>query len=366
MEKTRKMIREIMEEAFGVSDVVDDLAKLVTKEIVDELLYRKQKNMTNFQVQAPIIALYVPEDISRRLPIGQISIRIENSINDIGSSKIIDGKYITNETRSRILNNKTFFDIKLELRMEWDFVTDISGELRSFFEHELHHVFDHITRIDKSSKTNSFNLVYRRTQNTAFEIVRNNPSLLEFLTNFYLSIPQEVNARIQEAFSDIEKHLELNDKELMLKLHQTRAVKNAASMINYDKSEVLKLPKDILIQFINIFNKEMRHSLIVNGFEGKDFNFIHTNIKDFFSYWENRINYSGDKLFRKITRMVSHKKNMNETTLLFNMDRDMLNEVLWYKPCNENNLLHEVQYSISGIDTEEDKIWNSLLFDNNF
>jgi hypothetical protein len=360
----RQIVKQVINENFGVWEVANNIAKWLAPNIIKRLQFDKENNYIDFSTDTDTITTLIPEQFRAESGIWQINTIVSNLVYKSGDAKVVEAVFLKSKTRSNTIHNRVLNNITIELKLNWDFKTDINTVIYSALSHEFHHILDFMTKRKKESKTNSFNFVYNYSMTKMpDDLLNNHPELLDFLHHFYLSIPQEVNAKVHEAFAFIDTHLDLSESELMDILSETQPLQDIKSMNNYNINDVLLLSPNILIEFINLFNQNIKAGLNRSGFKDQYFNFVHQNTKDFFSYWKKRINYEGDKAFRKITKMVAKKKELNEISMLYDMDRTLLNEILPYKLFEfDFKRVKDIGYDVDRDETQEDILWNSLMF----
>jgi hypothetical protein len=92
-------------------------------------------------------------------------------------------------------------------------------------------------------------------------------------------------------------------------------------MMSYNVNEIKQIDKDVLKTFIGIFNSNIKMFSTDNKIKSPN------DTNSFFEYWGEIINSSGDKLFRKIIKLVADKYNLHEGVLITEMDETLLYKI---------------------------------------
>lgn len=339
MEQIRKIIQKVLKESFGVHEPTDELAIWLPEHLIANMNYYHEKGTINFVDDFVKLQFNPPNEIIKKTLINQIKVNI-NISNQGNLNSIISGKFETNETKRVVSNNMFVYNIEIKINFNWDFETDISALLISFFEHELHHAFTHIIKLNKKSRTKYLNRVASMPVYGLDKMEENNPAIKDFMEHFYLALPEEVNARVQEAYSDIQEHKNKPTEDLMKELYKKRAMLDAKAMLNYKSHQILSLPTEVLDNFINQFNANVKLAIQqINNKAIKDKEPLYSNNsikypktepKAFFEFWRKRINREGDKLFYKIIKMTGSAKNLENENIeaMFSIDPDLLTETI--------------------------------------
>ena len=205
----------------------------------------------------------------------------------------INGTFLSHKTK--LTNNK--YDITINFNLENDLKqNNLKIKIKSVIAHELNHAFVYIKKINKHSKSQTYNKSIKQ-----ISFYTNNPILKEFNKMFYLTLDEEVQARVQETKIVLQNLPKTNYKETLENLLAYQPINDARKMINYKTDKILTLDKNILKQFVLDFNKSANTNFKLNSF---------------FPYWENKINLGGKKLFIKISKLVADKYNVNDEDIL--------------------------------------------------
>lgn len=339
----RQQIKNILEESFGVHEPTDKLSMWLSKALIDNLNYHHEHNTLNFTNNNVTLTFTPPKKLIEETLINLIQVKI-NIPNNIQNS-INGGNFDAKQTKQRVVDNLFVYDINININLNWDYRTDISTLLTSFFEHELHHASIYIIKQQKASKTKHLNMIKNMPIYGIYKQVEKNPALRDFMNHFYLALPEEINARVQEAYSDIKKYKNQPSAILNKNLYKTRAFGDANKMIQFNSREVLSLPKEVLENFINEFNANMKAAInLINLQANKDgeqeyaeqntLKYPKTDITAFFEFWRKRINKEGYKLFHKLIKMAGSAKNLNEIEIrcIPYIDSLLLEEMIGFVP----------------------------------
>jgi len=310
----KKEVDDILESA-GKQDDIYNLSSNITKELINDLHSYIEKHKTKMYDGEPwefTIPARPTEELKQNTLIQQIIVNVDYTHSDENK---ITGKL----ERIKLLDNG-FYKVKLKININInDDIDKHFNQVEHWLSHELHHAFRDIKIINKNSKSNRLNWVKNRTSFLTKDFLPEHPSLKEFVIMFYLSLPQEVEARQQETASQLKNYTSENPNKTYEYLMQFQPINDARQMINYSTDEVLKIDKNILRQFVDIFN---------NNLKEKGLNtWIKKDINDFFNYWKKRIVEAGDVLSKKIDRMISDKHlYKNESELFDHTDLSILSE----------------------------------------
>lgn len=301
------LTRRIVTEKVGVVLGIDELADSVTGTFLSTVTHLINNN--EFNIENTIrIPINVPNNLLDDTFIGRVTVRA--NFTRIGEGVNIGGNFTPSSIEKYTIGNAFFHDIIINLNLEWDFNTDIQKNLSSFFAHELHHAYDKIKRFGIRSKSNAFNGVKNLIRGVIPEIINNNPVLDYFLECFYLSIPEEVNARVHEVYNVIKSHRNDNYEDLMVIVNETRTMKDAEKMRFYNANQIMNIPINILEEFVFQFNETLEMSLLSLGFRKNDIKYF-KEPRYFFRYWQDKINDSGENLRFKTLKVAGSLKELN-------------------------------------------------------
>ena len=133
-------------------------------------------------------------------------------------------------------------------------ISTIRPEISKVVAHELHHAFRDIKLKGKQSKAYVYNFA-RSLMGLGFgDVLKDNPQLKEFMFMFYLGLPQEITARVQETASEL-KNINTNDtNDVIQALLRYQPLNDAKKMINYEPKIIETINYDILKIFVFQFN----------------------------------------------------------------------------------------------------------------
>ncbi len=317
-EKIRKIIKEVINNVLESGHKQDDIYNIssgITENIVNDLHNYIEKYKSRMYDGAPwtfTIPEKPTEDLKKNTLIQQIIV----DVNYTHSNKNkISGKL----KRIKLFDNGNYrVNLELNININND-IDNYFNQVEGWISHELHHAFREIKTISKNSKANRLNWAKNKTVKLTTDFLQDYPSLKEFVDMFYCSLPQEVEARAQETATQLKYDKSKNPDETYQYLMQFQPIVDARMMLNYSIDEVLKIDKNILEQFVNIFNDNLKEKGL-NTWAKKDVNV-------FFEYWEKRIIEAGRCLKKEINRMVSDKHlYKNESELFDNVDWDIISE----------------------------------------
>lgn len=312
MGQIRKMVRELIIEAYGIWPEVDMLADFMSKIVIYNILHYEN---INFAATAQL-TITVPEEIREALKIRTVFVHVNNSYDANNIKNIKGGQFETNRTQLIYNNyNEREFDIHISLNLNWNEEADIKKELSSFFAHELHHAYTHIIRLNKKSKTTIYNDIKNSARINTQDLCRDNPPLKEFMDCFYLALPEEINARVQETYNLIKTQHVKSTEEKINALKNTRPWEDAEKLSNYNVNDLLKLHDNVLDEFVRRVHQSKDTVLF---FAKKDTNSIKfpTNARSFFNYWAKKFNRAGQELAFKLFKNTGALLEIHEGTVM--------------------------------------------------
>jgi len=167
-------------------------------------------------------------------------------------------------------------------------------ELDSFLNHELHHFYDFYKREGKETKTKGFIKVRNK-----LKLYNDNPITNKFYTMIYLSLDEEINARVQELYSDLKNGYDLKE---------TKSYNECMMLLDYNINELNELEnKEQIMERINELSKEINVDLYFNNFE------------KFKNYFENRFKNKGKKLLKKLLKISATYNQIEESLFEYSL-----------------------------------------------
>jgi hypothetical protein len=310
----RKEVDEIVESA-GKQDDLHNSTERITNIIV-EFLSKHIEAYKNDLFDGYAWEFAIPEIPTKEIQEKTLIGRIKTSVEYIHSQENrIGGAF----KRVKLMDDGFYFvflEIKININ---DNIEGHFNEIEYWVSHELHHAFRTIKTINKKSKANRLNAVKNKIPNLTADFLNKNPSLKEFVEMIYLSLPQEVDARKQEVATQLKYDKSTSPNQTYEYLMQFQPIVDARKMLNYSTEGVLKVDKDILRRFIDIFNASLKEKEL-NTWEKKDMGI-------FFEFWRKRIISAGGELKRDIDRKISDKYLYKSVSELFDYaDLDIIDE----------------------------------------
>jgi hypothetical protein len=306
--KLRRLIVEVLGVQFEILKITDILSKKVFEKIIQ---YKdKISDGETYELNVDEI---LEKELSNETKIRTIKSKIDFTYN---SNFKISGQFKSSKIK---LNSDNSYDVSIDIQLFTDNLDDLEQNLKSVISHELNHAFVYLKKLYKKNKTQVLNKVKNKTSIDLELSNFKNKELKDFLKMFYLSLPEEVNARVQQTASEL-KSLNTKDySETMQELKKFNPLKDVEILKRYNINDILNLEPEILKDFIIIFNKN------INLFQDEDLENkikIIEEPKQFFKYWNRYIINAGEKLFRKIVRLVAMKHGEDENKIL--------SEILFY------------------------------------
>lgn len=313
--KIKKIIREIAHKQLQVFESSKELSKMAISFLKEELGKYGILNKKNGSWVLGKTFIVNEGEFSKETKIGSINIKYDFGFSN---ENYVSGVFSTSKTYL-MENGKYFIEINLKVKIKNDFNDDITNKTESVLSHELHHAFVYLKKINKYSNSSNLNRVKNNVAKTYGHLIKNSLPLKEFVKMVYLSLPEEMSARVQETATNL-KYIESKDiNEILGYLRKFQPISDATRMRKYkfDKKDVEKTK---LNEFINLFNEELGKGNLKHLVKKGD---------GFLSFWENKINENGEKLFRKILRLCYEKTGLNEKKDHFEKINESLTEVFW-------------------------------------
>ena len=340
MDIIRQLVRKIINEVMGVSSPVDEMAEWLAGFFYKNLYFYNE----NGQLKNNMLYTFVftpPDNIKTNFPVNAFHISVAITKSD---EIKVDGSFKTDKTKHYIVGNRIEFDAYLELKLSWDFENNITQIIFQYLSHELSHIYKHIKIHEKKAKSAAYNSAYKLASLGVLDLIDKNPAIKEFLHVFYLALPEEVNARVQEAYAEIKKHKGKTPQEIIDILYKTKAMSDAKTMLNYKSNNLLSLQKDILYRLMEALSNQINIELSSNELTTGFLNYPKEDINPFFEHWRKKINSEGNNLFRKITKTISLITENDEINMLFyKIDADLLEEIFGYD-IHTTNIFERIDY----------------------
>jgi hypothetical protein len=310
--KIRKIIKYILNEATGKQMTVHDSIPVLIENLLNNINGQKYNVFDGEIYDLTSRARFLPES-SQETGINYVTIDVTFSVN---APMKITGSFINRKTT---LNKNGFYDVFIEISLNTGGIKlkKLEKDIGKVISHELNHAFVYIKKFKRNSKT----LIYNKSNKTASLTFGNVPALKEFSKMFYLNLPEEIQARVQET-AYILDNIEVNNyNDAIRELYLHQPINDAKKMSNYNIEDIQIVDKNTLRNFVDTFNSDVEKNK--GNIEFKRIN----DIDKFFEYWIGFINSNGNKLNKKILKLVADKFNLKENTELSEMDVDLLNEI---------------------------------------
>lgn len=310
MSVIRKIIRRIIEEHVEVGN----LSLTVAQDVVDVI--KRQYDKINDGSTWELISTTKTNNIIKDATKIEI-VKCQIDFTYSGTIKV-GGKF--RQGRTKLLDSG-YYEASLLIEINTNDLNNLVDRIESVTSHELNHAFVYIKQLHKKSKTVVLNKVQNFTKSELIDILKENSTLKEFTTMLYLSLPQEISARVQQTATEL-KQLNYEDyNETVEALMQFNPINDARRMMNYNLEDIRKQDPELLKMFVDKFNSNIK--LFDTGESVK----IVSEPDVFFKHWAKLINWGGHKLFRKIMRLVAEKHNVSEGVLFTEMDSSLLKKI---------------------------------------
>jgi len=281
--KLRKLIREIM----GHYVPLDDISKRYAETIMGILLNKFQQKKKDLDERDN---LYIREKMSEEdeqiSKIRNIDIEIIASKEDNKQNNHVLGRFMN--LRQDFIKSAFIYSVNFEIYIiNWDCKTDLTNDIKKVLSHELFHAFQYIVDTDKNGYSKA--LYKARNETRKLDYLNDIEELKGFMDVFYLSLPQEVSARVHEAYNQME-NLKLNfhaksHDEVLKELNKLSVFREFLSVQYFQLGSVLSLFDAIKKDFVRNFNENL---LRYKKEENANSIRIIYNPDEFFKYWVGR------------------------------------------------------------------------------
>jgi hypothetical protein len=194
----RREVRDILKEEMGVQLEVEDM----TNKILDWIYRNLEFNLDSMSDGSEYklsMGVNLGDYTSAENSIGEVMTDIHfKNTNDGG----VSGKFIPKETKLRV--DKTY-SVNINVIIHTDDINSVKSKVKSVVAHELNHAFVYIKKKDNKSKS----FVYNKVKNMVGPTFQHIEPIKEFITMFYLNLPEEIQARVQEAGSIVELNVNI-------------------------------------------------------------------------------------------------------------------------------------------------------------
>lgn len=281
--KLRKLIREVMGHYLPLDDISKRYAKMVMQ-LLTSNFQEKKKELDERD------NLYIREKMSEEdeqiSKIRNIDIEIIPSKEKNKNPNHVSGRFI--ELKQDFVKNKFryFASFKVYI-INWDYQKDLTSDIEKVLSHELFHAFQYIAEINSNNYSNA--LYNTRNKMKGLDYLSEIEELNDFMEIFYLSLPQEITARIHEAYNQM-KNLKLNFKakssdEVLQELNKLSVFRDFLKVQRFNLDSVLGLFGVIKKDFVKKFNESLlkyKKEWSANSIR------IIDNPDEFFKYWVGR------------------------------------------------------------------------------
>lgn len=313
-----KIIRNILLEYHGVQL---DINKL-TNEVTDGVVNKLSNAFAGFQFDET----YNVGQIFKTDEIVEQNTKIDNVVVKVDITKtnkfLVDGGLAAEQTEKKD-NGLCNVLLNLEICVNDDNFSLLRTKILSVISHELNHAFKVVEVINKKSKSLTYNSAVKLTGFGLITKLKDYPLLQEFLHMFYLSLSDEINARVQQTYSELQTITSNDYNDTIRQLLQFNPLNDAKKMMHYNVKDIYLLDPNFLNYFIHEFNNNLEYCAEKDGIELR----TKLGINSFFNYWEYVIKGRGIILYHKILRLVADKHEVSDNALMKKINKKTLNEI---------------------------------------
>jgi hypothetical protein len=303
MKKLRKIIKEIIQEYHGINIPIKNISNNISKDIVINIQNQIKVNgdkINDGGVWSIVSETKSSQETKKETNIEMVKVDIDYQKSNINN---VSGTFKT--SKIKLLDDGSYsIEIKLDIKIE-DITEEVKNKIKHIISHEMNHALVNVKNLHGNKKSSTLNLSNKITKRHLYDIIKNYPELELLSKMIYLSNPLEVQARVQETGSQLDDIDENNAEDALDALLRFQPLSDARNMMSYKTDEIKKIDNEVLIIFIEEFNKNIKSYSKGNP---KTIN----KPDKFLNYWENIINNNGNKLARKIMKLVSDKYRIKE------------------------------------------------------
>jgi len=295
----KNLIRKVLLEYHGNQTDIDEIETIITNDIVDTTT--EHLSVIVNQGRSVIISEIEVDDIQRQNNTQIQKIKTEVSIT-ITDQTQATGQF-NPKTITLIDNDMYSIELSVVVNLNPQDIDNLKKEIGKVISHELHHAFREIKLIGKQSRSKIYNLAQNLSKLGFKDLYNDYPELKDFMVMFYLALPQEITARVQETTSILKNIESTNYNDVTNQLLRYQPLIDAKKMIKYDMNEIKNVDNDKLNNFITEFNKNIKYYGDKENIDIKTKN----TVDSFVYYWGSKISRGGMELFRKISTLASDK-----------------------------------------------------------
>lgn len=297
MGRLRDLVRNILLEYHGVQNEIKDLSRELTIEVAKKINSDLDK-IDDGNIWDLISQVRLNADLSEKIGFSMITIKIEYQKSDTTSNGVFESD------KTRLLDDGTY-SILINLKVS---NKTNNQQIEYILSHELNHAFVNIKDLRGRRMSSGYNRTNKAMRSELKIYSEKYPEIKEFLNMTYLSNPLEIQARVQETFGQIKGSNKETANDTIKYLLKFQPLSDARKMMAYSSDKILQLDEETLKKIIDSFNEHIK----INS---KDRVRTFSDTNSFFKYWNRVINKSGEKLARKIYKLVSDKHSIHESIL---------------------------------------------------
>jgi len=334
-DKLRKLIREILGHHLPLDDISKRYAKMAMEILSSEFEQKKRKLDSADNLRIDKEMSNEDRQISKiwRIRIDIVPSEVANK-----QKNYVSGRFM--KLKQDFAKNMFLYSANFEIYIiNWDYKTDLTNDIKKVLSHELFHVFQYIVDTD----TNGYSKALYRARNEMKELsyISDIHELKRFMDVFYLSLPQEVSARIHEAYNQME-NLKTNfhaksHEEVLEELNKLSVFREFLNVQNFQLNSVLNLFGAIKKDFVKKFNE----SLVKFKKEEKNSSIKIVNDPDeFFKYWVGRAKRMSLEARHKIVSQAINLFSNKEVVTEYNNPK-----YEWYGEQLVKEIFHNIECS---------------------
>lgn len=316
-----KTFQKIISEVFGHFLFLDEFSNRYAKDVMNFILVKSNNGKTKINPLANDLSIYksfIETNRKYKTITSKWNLTFNIFLNNNIKKEI---NYVTGGLQAEAIkqsyhegnfNYPVIIDVHI---INWDYKTDLTDKIEEVLSHEMFHAFEYIKTFNKNDYTIA--LTKARKESNLISYTEGKEELKSFMEIFYLSLPNEISARIHEAYVQM-KNMKMNlqkiDHNYVLKeLDKLSVFRDFLKIQNFNELCIVDIPKEVKQSFVRNFNNRLR--VYKNKLKLNDIKII-DEPDDFFMYWIGRAKKLGlearHKIVAQAINIFSKKEKVSE------------------------------------------------------
>ncbi len=311
----RKLIRKIIDEAYGVVVPMHNASKVIAKE-----LQKRIESMRDTIINKPIrfhrtsLQFWADDFNKQGNKIKVINIIMTISDNKDKEQNFVFGTSSYSDVHQYAEGGVDGYEIFINVSViNWNKDSNLTRKFESVLTHELNHAHTISTKMSKRRKrsfTDVLNSVRKEMILRFSKDYKGYNEFKYFLDTFYLNLPDERNARIQQLYTEIEEEYKgKSPDEIIIGMANLSPYRDFKQLADFSSDVFNKTPIELKQKFISQFNDLIKSNK--NKLKLPDEEIIYPiDTNKFFKFWEGNFHKNADKMREKIMRLAANFNNV--------------------------------------------------------